>query len=176
MRGGAGISPKPKGFQFEIHNRNWLVAEFANLLRDHNIALVLQDRSWMPSPAELKFDPITADWIYIRWLGDRKQIEGQTTTWDKTVTALVNSAVGSIFAIRSGKAWYGEKVAGNVEYLAAGKYEYNPNIDWFFSDKDIRSPPSPLARGLLAAAGLDRTSRPLHHCGLVVVRYIRQSL
>ena len=39
----------------------------------------------MPNPAELKFDPITADWTYIRWLGDRKTIEAQTTTWDKTV-------------------------------------------------------------------------------------------
>jgi uncharacterized protein YecE (DUF72 family) len=45
----------------------------------------VQDRSWMPSPSELKFDPITADWTYIRWLGDRKGIEEQTTTWDKTV-------------------------------------------------------------------------------------------
>jgi hypothetical protein len=35
-----------------------------------------------------------------------------------------------------GKAWYGVKVARNLEELAAGKYEYNPNIDWFFSDKD----------------------------------------
>jgi hypothetical protein len=35
-----------------------------------------------------------------------------------------------------GKAWYREKVARNLDELAAGKYEYNPNIDWFFSDKD----------------------------------------
>lgn len=35
-----------------------------------------------------------------------------------------------------GKAWYGEKVARNLYDLAAGKYEYNPNIDWFFSGKD----------------------------------------
>jgi len=27
----------------------------------------------MPNPAELKFDPITAGWTYMRWLGDRKQ-------------------------------------------------------------------------------------------------------
>ena len=39
----------------------------------------------MPNPAELKFDPITADWTYIRWLGDRKTIEEQTTTWDRVV-------------------------------------------------------------------------------------------
>jgi uncharacterized protein YecE (DUF72 family) len=72
-------------FAVEIRNRTWLDVEFASLLRDHKIALVLQDRSFMPSPADLKFDPITADWTYIRWLGDRKQIEEQTTTWEKTV-------------------------------------------------------------------------------------------
>ena len=77
--------PDTHRFAVEIRNRNWLDAEFANLLRDHKIALVLQDRSWMPSPSELKFDPITADWTYIRWLGDRKAIEAQTVTWDRTI-------------------------------------------------------------------------------------------
>jgi len=77
--------PGAHRFAIEIRNHDWLDAEFANLLRDHKIALVLQDRSRMPSPAELKFDPITTDWTYIRWLGDRKHIEEQTTTWDKTV-------------------------------------------------------------------------------------------
>jgi uncharacterized protein YecE (DUF72 family) len=72
-------------FTIEIRNRSWLNAEFANLLRDHGIALVLQDRSWMPNPSELNFDPITAEWTYIRWLGDRRAIEEQTTTWDKTI-------------------------------------------------------------------------------------------
>jgi hypothetical protein len=35
-----------------------------------------------------------------------------------------------------GKAWYSVTVARNIEDLAARKYEYNPNIDWVFSDKD----------------------------------------
>jgi hypothetical protein len=41
----------------------------------------------MPHPSELSrtFDPITADWTYIRWLGDRKGIERITTTWDKPI-------------------------------------------------------------------------------------------
>jgi uncharacterized protein YecE (DUF72 family) len=77
--------PAKRKFGIEIRNRPWLDAEFANLLRDHQIALVLQDRSWMPNPAELDFDPITADWTYIRWLGDRKVIEAQTMTWDKAI-------------------------------------------------------------------------------------------
>ena len=34
---------------------------------------------------KLKFDPITADWTYIRWLGDHKAIEARTATWDKIV-------------------------------------------------------------------------------------------
>ena len=72
-------------FAIEIRNRTWLDAELANLLRVHRIALVLQDRAWMPNPSDLDFDPITADWTYIRWLGDRKSIEEQTTTWDKTI-------------------------------------------------------------------------------------------
>ena len=30
-------------------------------------------------------DLVTADFAYVRWLGNRKGIEEQTTTWDKTV-------------------------------------------------------------------------------------------
>jgi uncharacterized protein YecE (DUF72 family) len=71
----------------EIRNKNWLDARFADLLREHNVALALIDQAWMPRPHELfeKLDPITADFTYIRWLGDRKGIEKQTKTWDKTI-------------------------------------------------------------------------------------------
>jgi uncharacterized protein YecE (DUF72 family) len=79
--------PSDRKFAVEIRNKAWLDATFADLLRKHSLALVLQDLSNMPGFAELtkKFDPITADWTYIRWLGDRKQIEKRTLTWDKTV-------------------------------------------------------------------------------------------
>ena len=94
--------PAEHKFGVEIRNRDWLNAEFADLLRDHQIALVLQDRSWMPNPLELQFDPITAGWTYIRWLGDRKQIEAQTMTWDKAVvdrTAELSSWVDFCYQI-----------------------------------------------------------------------------
>jgi uncharacterized protein YecE (DUF72 family) len=41
----------------------------------------------MPRPAEwfAKFDPITADFAYVRLLGDRKGIETLTKTWDKVI-------------------------------------------------------------------------------------------
>ena len=41
----------------------------------------------MPRPAQWfeMFDPITADFTYVRWLGDRKEIEKQTKVLDKII-------------------------------------------------------------------------------------------
>jgi uncharacterized protein YecE (DUF72 family) len=79
----------PKGYRFavEIRNRNWLDARFAEALRDRNLALALVDQAWMPKIGEIleKFDPMTADFTYVRWLGDRKGIEELTKSWDKTI-------------------------------------------------------------------------------------------
>jgi uncharacterized protein YecE (DUF72 family) len=79
--------PTDHKFVIEIRNKTWLDARFADLLREYNVALALTDQSWMPRPTELfgKFDPITADFTYVRWLGNRKEIEEQTVIWDKTI-------------------------------------------------------------------------------------------
>jgi uncharacterized protein YecE (DUF72 family) len=79
--------PKDHKFAVEIRNKNWLVPKFADALRERRIALAIIDQSWMPRPAEwfARLDPITADFTYIRWLGDRKGIEEKTKTWDKVV-------------------------------------------------------------------------------------------
>jgi uncharacterized protein YecE (DUF72 family) len=71
----------------EIRNRNWLDAKLTDFLRQHNVALAMTDTSFMLRPWEMKKprDLITADFGYVRWLGNRKGIEEQTTTWDKTV-------------------------------------------------------------------------------------------
>jgi uncharacterized protein YecE (DUF72 family) len=77
--------PKQLKFAVEIRNKNWLVPQFVEALRSRGIALALIDQSWMPRPLDWfeKFDPITADFTYVRWLGDRKGIEEQTKVWDK---------------------------------------------------------------------------------------------
>src|SRR5882762_4303382 len=79
--------PTDHKFAVEIRNKTWLDARFADVLREHNVALALTDTSFMPRPWEMKekFDLITADFCYVRWLGDRKRIEKQTTTWDKII-------------------------------------------------------------------------------------------
>ena len=79
--------PSDHRFVIEIRNKTWLDAKFADVLREHNVALALTDTSFVPRPWEMKvkFDMITADFAYVRWLGDRKGIEKLTEAWDKPV-------------------------------------------------------------------------------------------
>jgi uncharacterized protein YecE (DUF72 family) len=77
--------PRDRQFVIEIRNKNWLVPKYVEALRERGVAMALIDQSWMPSPAEYTFDPVTADFAYVRWLGDRKGIEQITQSWDKVV-------------------------------------------------------------------------------------------
>ena len=74
-------------FAVEIRNKTWLDQRFLDLLREYNVALALTDHSYMPRPWEIAgtLDLVTSDFVYVRWLGDRKGIEAVTTTWDKTI-------------------------------------------------------------------------------------------
>lgn len=79
--------PRSHRCAVEVRNRNWLAQPLLDLLRKHGVALALVDQVWMPTIAQLaeKLDVLTADFTYIRWIGDRKGIEKQTKTWDKIV-------------------------------------------------------------------------------------------
>ena len=79
--------PAGRKFAIETRNKNWLDARFADVLREYNVALTLTETSFVPRPWEMKqkIDLATTDWTYVRWLGDRKQIEELTETWDKTI-------------------------------------------------------------------------------------------
>jgi len=88
----------PKGYNFavEIRNKNWLSKPFFDLLRAHKVAYALIDQAWMPRPNEIfeKFDPITADFTYVRLLGDRKGIKKQTKIWDKVIVDRSKESIG----------------------------------------------------------------------------------
>lgn len=102
--------PKDQRFAVELRNKDWLDGDLTYALSQFRVALVLQDRSWMLDPLTLKFDPITADFTYIRWLGNRKEIEAMVQTWDKVVVDRdqeLGSWVDFVFkAIEQGKAVY----------------------------------------------------------------------
>ena len=77
--------PRVHRFAVEIRNPEWLDAEFAEMLRSFKVALVVQDIHTMPRLEEIAFDLVTADFSYLRLLGNRKQIEMTTTVWEKIV-------------------------------------------------------------------------------------------
>lgn len=66
--------PTEHKFAVEIRNKDWLVPKFADVLREHGIALTLIDQGWMPRPWKMKdkFDLITSDFTYVQWLGTAK--------------------------------------------------------------------------------------------------------
>ena len=77
------------GFAFavEIRNRAWYGRAFRDVCAKHRAGVVLVDQAWMPHGDEVvaEFDPVTADSLYVRLLGDREGIERITTTWDREV-------------------------------------------------------------------------------------------
>jgi uncharacterized protein YecE (DUF72 family) len=60
----------PQSFRYalEVRHRSWLGSDLPALLREHGAALVLVDYPGMPRLREA-----TADFSYIRWLGDRRE-------------------------------------------------------------------------------------------------------
>jgi uncharacterized protein YecE (DUF72 family) len=78
-----------KDFQWalEIRNKFWITKELLELLSKHKIAFSMIDQSWMPPIDQIlkRHDLDTANFAYIRWLGDRKGIEEITKEWDRVV-------------------------------------------------------------------------------------------
>ena len=63
--------PKQHRYGVEVRNREWLNQEFYSLLRANNVAL-----AWADSPLMTQNDEVTADFLYVRWEGDRKKVNG----------------------------------------------------------------------------------------------------
>jgi uncharacterized protein YecE (DUF72 family) len=86
---GPFLEALPTGYKFalEVRNKNFLLPALTDRLRQRGIALALIDHPWMPRVEQLfqQSDPITANFTYIRWLGDRYGIEKITKTWSKTI-------------------------------------------------------------------------------------------
>ena len=82
-----GDLPKDFRYAVEIRNHHWLKQSFADMCRKHNAAMALADQAFMPHADQVEkwFDPITTDFSYIRLLGNRKEIELITKSWDKEV-------------------------------------------------------------------------------------------
>jgi len=63
----------PKGYRYavEVRDRSLLGERLYSLLRESGVALVLVDQVFVPFVEE-----ITADFVYVRWEGDRRKVNG----------------------------------------------------------------------------------------------------
>jgi len=79
----------PADFRYalEVRNKYWVNARLLDLLRKRRVALALIDHPWMTPISQLvrKLNVVTADFAYVRWLGDRKGIEEKTQHWDRII-------------------------------------------------------------------------------------------
>ena len=64
------LSDLPQGFRYavEVRHKSWLGSDLATMLGEHGAALTLIDYPRMP-----RMEQATADFVYIRWLGDRRE-------------------------------------------------------------------------------------------------------
>jgi uncharacterized protein YecE (DUF72 family) len=64
------LSILPDGVRYavEVRHRSWLGSDLPALLREHGAALALIDYPRMP-----RMEEATTDFVYVRWLGDRRE-------------------------------------------------------------------------------------------------------
>ena len=64
------LAALPQGFRYavEVRHRSWLASDLTKMLHEREAALVLVDYPRMP-----RMEEATADFSYVRWLGDRRE-------------------------------------------------------------------------------------------------------
>jgi uncharacterized protein YecE (DUF72 family) len=66
-----GALPQTHRYVVEVRNKGWLNQDVYSLLKANNVAL-----AWADSPLMAEIREVTADFLYIRWEGDRKKVNG----------------------------------------------------------------------------------------------------
>jgi len=108
----AGL-PRGRRYAVEVRNKSFVNARLLDLLRHHGAALALIDHPWFTAIERLMraSDVLTADFAYIRWLGDRKAIERRTARWDRVIVDRTRDMGRWVPAIRAildrGRTVYG---------------------------------------------------------------------
>jgi uncharacterized protein YecE (DUF72 family) len=73
--------PKGPSYAVEVRHRSWLDSDLFDLLREHGAALTLVDYPRMP-----RLEEATAGFVYIRWLGNRREFPSEHTGLKKDRT------------------------------------------------------------------------------------------
>jgi uncharacterized protein YecE (DUF72 family) len=111
----AFLAKLPEGFRFavEVRNKSFVTPRLLEILHARRVALALIDHPWFYGIHQLMSRPgiLTADFAYLRWLGDRYAIEERTQTWDRILVDRTREMSLWIPAIRAmlseGRSVYG---------------------------------------------------------------------
>jgi uncharacterized protein YecE (DUF72 family) len=63
--------PKLYRYVVEVRNSSWLQNDFYSTLETNGVAL-----AWAEGPLSVQISKVTADFLYLRWEGDRKKVNG----------------------------------------------------------------------------------------------------
>jgi len=63
--------PTPQRYVVEVRNKSWLNKDFYSALPAKGVAL-----AWADGPLSLQVSEVTADFLYLRWEGNRKKVNG----------------------------------------------------------------------------------------------------
>ncbi len=79
--------PEGRRYAVEVRNKGWVTERLLGPLRERGIAFCLIDHPWMTRVDEIhrRVNPVTADFSYIRFIGDRHEIEAETQDWDRLI-------------------------------------------------------------------------------------------
>jgi uncharacterized protein YecE (DUF72 family) len=82
-----GDLPAGPAYAVEVRNAEWVGEPLREVLARRGAAMVVVDQAGMPHGDEVRerLDPVTAGFAYVRLLGDRREIEAVTRTWDREV-------------------------------------------------------------------------------------------
>ena len=79
----------PKGYRFalEIRNKQWLTAEFFDLLREHKVAYALIDQAWMPLRVKYSRSSTQSPRTLPTsgCLATGRELKSKTKIWDKVI-------------------------------------------------------------------------------------------
>jgi uncharacterized protein YecE (DUF72 family) len=83
------LNSLPEEFRFavEIRNKNWISWDLLELLREHSVGFTLLAQAWIPNIDTLAkaLDLVTADFCYVRFMGNRKDLESKTQRFDRII-------------------------------------------------------------------------------------------
>jgi uncharacterized protein YecE (DUF72 family) len=136
-------------FAVECRNKAWIKKELLELLGEHKVCCTLIDHPWMSDVDELFDTPniLTGDFLYIRWLGDRRKIEMAMKAKSRTLIWKDNLYDKKEPLTKWGKR-ISEMLNKNIEVLGYVNNHYSG-----YAPSDVETLERILSNGVTDAAG-----------------------